>query len=77
VAAPAVIAVAGAVPVAPFTLALSIVAAVATVSVPRKAAPNGFTPASSRPAPTSVPVVAVIVTAVVAVIAPRMIVCSS
>jgi hypothetical protein len=56
---------------------MPIVAAVATAGVPRKAAPDGFTPASSRPAPTTVPVVAVIIATVVAVITPRMIISSS
>jgi hypothetical protein len=56
---------------------MPIVAAVATAGVPRETAPDGITPASSRPAPTSVPVVAVIVAALVVVITPRVIVSSS
>jgi hypothetical protein len=54
-----------------------IVAAVATAGVPRKAAPDSFTPASSRPAHMSVPVIAIIFAMVVAVITPRMIVSGS
>jgi hypothetical protein len=55
---------------------MPIIAAVATAGVPRKAVLDGFTPASSRPAPTPIHVVAIVVAAVVAVITPRVVVSS-